>query len=157
HFGVDVRNVAWRPDSQGLAFVANAHQRDEYTYERSDLWTVTLDGQVKRLTDDGYNHSGPAWSPDGKYLAFRREESLNMVIEAKQNHGAAIDVYRMPATGGQMDNLTAEWDLLPGEPTWSKDGRYVYFSGGVGGDTQMFRSAVNNGAVEQVTQGERTF
>jgi len=157
HFGVDVRNVVWRPDSQALVFVANSHQRDEYTYERSDLWTVTLDGQIKRLTDDGYNHSAPAWSPDGKYIAFRREESLNMIIAAKQNHGAAIDVYRMPASGGQMDNLTAEWDLLPGEPTWSKDGRYVYFSGGVGGDTQLFRSAVNNGTVEQVTQGERNF
>src|SRR5581483_7357208 len=68
HFGVDVRNVVWRPDSKALAFVANSHQRDEYTYDRSDLWTVTLDGQVKRLTDDGYNHSAPTWSPDGKYL-----------------------------------------------------------------------------------------
>src|SRR6185436_2359499 len=30
---VTVRGPAWRPDSQALAFVANVHERDEYTYE----------------------------------------------------------------------------------------------------------------------------
>jgi dipeptidyl aminopeptidase/acylaminoacyl peptidase len=37
HFGVDIQDVAWSPDSRSLAFVANMHQRDEYTYERTGL------------------------------------------------------------------------------------------------------------------------
>ncbi|HEY6330658.1 MAG TPA: S9 family peptidase [Blastocatellia bacterium] len=155
NLGVDVHSPAWRPDGSALAFTANTHQRDEYQYERADLWTVTLDGEIKRLTDDGYNHSSPAWSPDGQTLAFRRETSLTMVIAAKQDHGAAVDIYRMPASGGQMVNLTADWDLLPGEPLWSPDGNRIYFSGGIGGASHLFCVNSSGGKVEQVTTGDR--
>ena len=49
---VSARNPAWRHDGEALVFVADAHQRDEHSYERSDLWTVTVDGALQRLTDD---------------------------------------------------------------------------------------------------------
>ena len=153
--GFDVHNPVWSPDSKSLAFTANSHDRDEYTYERADLWTTTIDGKTQRLTDDGYNYGFPDWSPDGKYLTFGREQGLNQVIKSKQDHGAPIDIYKMSATGGKMENLTSDWDLLPGEPQWSNDGRYVYFSGGVGGDTHLFRVPVDGGKVQQITQGER--
>ena len=38
--GVDVRNPVWSPDSKSLAFAANSHERDEYIYDRADLWVV---------------------------------------------------------------------------------------------------------------------
>jgi dipeptidyl aminopeptidase/acylaminoacyl peptidase len=38
---------------------------------------------------------------------------------------------------------------------WSADGRYVYFTGGVGGANHVFRVSPNGGAVEQVTRGQR--
>jgi dipeptidyl aminopeptidase/acylaminoacyl peptidase len=155
HLGVDIRTPVWRPDSSALAFTANSHQRDEYIYERADLWVATTDGQIQRITDDGSAYSSPAWSPDGRSLTFRREQSLDMVIRAKQNHGAPVDVYSIPASGGQMNNLTANWDLLPGEPQWSADGRHIFFSGGIGGATHMFRVNADGGLVEQVTQGDR--
>jgi dipeptidyl aminopeptidase/acylaminoacyl peptidase len=155
HLGVNVHSPAWSPDSRALVFVANSHQRDEYSYERADLWVSTLGGETRRLTDDGYNYSLPCWSPDGRSLAFRREQNLNKVIESKQNHGEPIDVYVMPASGGKMENLTANWDLLPGEPMWSHDGRNVFFGGGTGGNTHLFQAPAKGGAVEQVTKGER--
>ena len=58
HLGVDVKTPAWRADSGALVFTADLHQRDEYAYERADLWTVTLDGQPQRITqDDGWSPS----------------------------------------------------------------------------------------------------
>jgi dipeptidyl aminopeptidase/acylaminoacyl peptidase len=155
--GVDVQEAAWRPDSSALAVVANAHQRDEYTYERSDLWVVDLEGQIRRLTDDGYDHDSPEWSPDGRALTFRRRQGLSLVIQAKQKHGSAVDLYRMPAEGGAMVNLTAAWDLIPGAPSWHPRGDAIYFGAAAGGDTHLFRLAVSGGGVEQVTRGERTF
>ncbi|HZS07526.1 MAG TPA: S9 family peptidase [Blastocatellia bacterium] len=154
--GVDVQSVAWRPDSGALVIEANTYQRDELQYERSDLWVVTLDGASRRLTDDGYNHSAPAWSPDGKSILFHRAQSLTQVIAARQNHGSPVDIYRMPAEGGAMQNLTANWDLLPGAAVVSADGRYVYFSGGAGGNAHLFRVPMAGGAVEQVTEGDRS-
>ena len=155
HLGVNVQSASWRPDSGALVIEANSHQRDEYTYERSDLWTVSTDGQIKRLTNDGFNHSTPCYSPDGRNIAFRRQQSLSSVIAAKQNHGGAVDIYRMPAEGGEMQNLTPMWDFLPGSTIWSSDGRFVYFSGGVGGSNHLFRVPASGGTVEQITRGER--
>jgi dipeptidyl aminopeptidase/acylaminoacyl peptidase len=152
---VTVRNPAWRPDSGALAFVANVHERDEYTYDRADLWTVTLDGRTTRLTDDGYNHNSLAWSPDGTTIAVRRELGLTAVIASKQNHGAAVDIWTIPAAGGSLKNITASWDLLPGAPEWSADGRYVSFSSGIGGNEHLFRVGAADNRVEQVTTGNR--
>ena len=74
--GVDVIAAAWRPDSAALALIADSHQRDEYSYERADLWVVDLQGQIRRLTDDGFEYDSPAWSPDGRSLVFRRRQRL---------------------------------------------------------------------------------
>lgn len=153
--GVSIQAAHWRPDSRALVLLANTYERDEYVYERADLWTLTLEGQLHRLTDDGYNHSTPTWSPDGRWLAFRRGQSLNQVIESKQNHGSPVDVFRMPAAGGQMENLTANWELIPGSPTWSADGRHLYFSAGVRGNSHLFRVAASAGDVEMITRGDR--
>ena len=165
--GVTVSGVAWRPDGGALAFIANEFQRDEYVYPRADLWTVTLEGKTTRLTNDGYDHDSPAWSPDGRTIAMRREQGLSAVIAAKQNYGAPNDVFIVAADGGsgssrtpQLTNITSGWDLLPGPPSWSPDGRFVYFTGGIGGSDHMFRANVGSGssrtsAVEQITTGDR--
>jgi dipeptidyl aminopeptidase/acylaminoacyl peptidase len=153
--GVDAREPSWRPDSAGFAFVSDSHQRDEYSYERADLWTVDLDGQTHRLTDDGFEYDSPSWSPDGRMLVFRRRQSLSQIIQTKQKHGAAVDIYRMPAAGGPMNNLSAEWDLIPDAPFYSPDGKYIYFAAAVGGDTQLHRMPSTGGPVEQITHGAR--
>jgi dipeptidyl aminopeptidase/acylaminoacyl peptidase len=155
HLGVDAREAAWRPDSTALALVADSHQRDEYSYERADLWTVDLDAQAHRLTNDGFEYDLPAWSPDGKWLVCRRRQSLSQIIEARQKHGAAVDLYRMPAAGGPMTNLTADWDLIPDAPLFNPDGSFIYFAAAVGGDTQMHRIPSAGGKVEQLTRGSR--
>jgi len=153
--GMNVQQVVWRPDSGALAVAANAHQRDEYTYERADLWVVDLAGLIRRLTDDGYHHGSPCWSPDGRFLAFRRSQGLSQVIQSRQKHGAAVDVFRAPAEGGALQNLTPQWDLLPVDPEWSLDGRFVYFGAGAGGNAHLFRVPADGGAVQQVTGGDR--
>lgn len=153
--GVDVQEPVWRPDGRAIAFTADTHQRDEHSYERADVWTVDLAGNVKRLTDDWYNYSSPAWSPDGRMIVVRGAEGLDRIIERRQAHGSPIDLYVMSAAGGELENITAEWDLMPGRPRWSRDGRYIYFTAGVGGNTHLFRVSPEHGRVEQVTEGDR--
>jgi dipeptidyl aminopeptidase/acylaminoacyl peptidase len=161
---VNVAGATWRPDSGALAFVANEHQRDEYTYGRADLWTVTLDGKTTRFTNDGYDHNSPAWSPDGRAIAVRRELGLSAVIASKQRHGAPTDVVVFAADSSpppKMTNLTADWDLLAGAPAFGPDGRFVYFAAGLGGNDHLMRvptTPVGSGfsrTVEQITTGER--
>ena len=153
--GVRVEGVAWRPDSQALVVTADAHQRDEWIYERADLWLVPLEGETRRLTDDGHHHEAPAFSPDGRTLVFRRQLGLSAVIESRQGHGAPVDLYAMPAGGGAMRSLTGAWDFIPGDPAFGADGRWVYFASGVGGDAHLFRAGLEGAAVEAVTRGAR--
>ena len=151
---VDAAGLAWGPDGRRLAFTADAHQRDEHSYERSDLWTVDLDGAVTRLTDDEYSYSSPAWSADGRRILARGNEGLDVIIREGRDRGAASDLFAFDSSGGGRSNLTAEWDLIPGGPIPSPDGD-IYFSAGVRGNTHLLRVSVDGGDVEQVTDGDR--
>ena len=114
--GVSVRAIAWRPDSGALAFVADTHQRDEYSYDRADLFTVTLAGALARVTDDGFDHGAPAWTGKGDALVAIREQSLNQVLAAKQQHGSPTDLYRFAPGGGTPVNLTRRVGSASGRP-----------------------------------------
>jgi dipeptidyl aminopeptidase/acylaminoacyl peptidase len=156
--GVDVQDFAWRPDSQAIAFVANTHARDEYTYERADVFVIGMaeGASPTRLTNDGYDHDSVAWSPDGSAVYVRRQLGLTQVIASKQQHGAPVDLYRILIRNpGALSNLTATWDLLPGRPMPAPDGRTVYFSAGKSGNEHLFSVPADGGAVRQITQGDR--
>jgi len=152
--GVDVGSVAWRPDSRALVVSADTHQRDEWSYERADLWLVPLEGETRRLTDDGHHHSDSAFSADGGSLVFTRQLGLSQVIQAKQDKGAPVDLYRMDLGSGALRNLTADWDLVPGAPVWCADGS-VLVEAETGGEAQLFRVSAAGGRVEPVTNGHR--
>jgi dipeptidyl aminopeptidase/acylaminoacyl peptidase len=153
----DVRpaGLAWHPAGTGLLFLADTDWRDELKYESPDLWTVTLDGKVTRLTDDGYVYSDASYSPDGKYLSYVRDPGTDLIIQQKLNHGGPSDLYVRPVEGGAPINLTATWDLEPGPTRWSPDARFIYFTAAIGGESHLFRASVPGGAVEQVTKGAR--
>jgi dipeptidyl aminopeptidase/acylaminoacyl peptidase len=150
-------NLTWHPNGSLIAFTADPDWRDELKYESPDLYTVTTDGTLTRLTNDGYVHSDPSYSPDGKFLAVTRSFGTDMIIQQKLNHGGPRDLFIRSTAGGEPVNLTAGWDLEPGDTQWSPDSKYLYFSAEIGGESQLFRVAAGTtpGAVEQVTRGER--
>jgi dipeptidyl aminopeptidase/acylaminoacyl peptidase len=152
---VDVRAPAWRPDGEALAFVADTHERDEHTYERSDLWVVTLDGTLTRLTDDEMDYSAVSWSPDGRRIVVRGATGLDVVIRERWGHGAPVDLWVFSADGSERTNLTADFDLIPGEPRWSPDGRWIWFTAQTGGSTHLFRIAASGGTPQPLTAGDR--
>jgi dipeptidyl aminopeptidase/acylaminoacyl peptidase len=153
----DVRpgNIAWHPNGSLLAYTADPDWRDDLKYENADLWTVTTDGHVTRLTNDGYVYGDVGFSPDGRFLSYSRGFGTDMIIQQKLNHGGSDDLFIRPVAGGEPINLTAAWDLEPGPAMWSPDSRYVYFTAATGGETHLFRVASSGGAVEQVTKGAR--
>jgi dipeptidyl aminopeptidase/acylaminoacyl peptidase len=161
-FGFDVAAVAWSPDAERMVLVADSHQRDEYVYERSDLWLVEREArgcEAKRLTDDGFAHESPVFSPDGRRIAFLREKGLSLLIQEKADRGAPLDVYVMDLDSGRPTNVTAAWDLRPGAPSFSSDGEYLYFEAEISGANHLFRARADGkdakSSVSQVTSGER--
>ncbi len=93
----------------------------------NDLWTVGRDGgDAKRLTSDVGAESAPAFSPDGRWIAFSGE------------YGGDVDVYVVAAEGGQPRRLT--WhpadDVVQG---WTPDGRVLFQSGRAGQPTRLWQ------------------
>jgi dipeptidyl aminopeptidase/acylaminoacyl peptidase len=158
---MDVRpgGLEWHPGGQMLVFTADPEWRNELTYADPDLYVVTTDGKLTRLTDDGYVHGDAGFSPDGRFLSYSRSFGTDMIIEQKLNHGGPRDIYVRPIRAnnqiGEPVNLTAKWDNDPGAVQWSPDSRYIYFTAGIGGESHLFRIAVPSGPVEQVTKGTR--
>ncbi len=154
--GVNASGLAWSPDGTRIAFTADTHQRDEHSYERADLWVITVDGTVTRLTDDEYNYGGPAWSADGSEIVVRGNEGLDVIIREARDRGAPSDLFVFDAGSGErVRNLTEDWDLIPGGATVSADGGHMYFSASVTGNSHLFRVPAGGGTVEQVTDGDR--
>lgn len=145
----------WTPDGGAIVFTADDTFRDERAYGATDLFRVTIDGQLTRLTDDGYNYSSVEFSPDGRWMSYTRSFSTDMIIELKLDHGGPRDIYIEPADGGEAVNLTEDWDLDPASLQWSPDSRYLYFTAGIAGATHVLRVAADGGPVEQITTGER--
>lgn len=80
----------------------------------NDICLLTQDG-VRRLTDNTCDDEYPAWSPDGRQIAFA------------SNRSGSFNIYVMDADGGGVRAVTesAEDD---GEPSWFPDGEHVAFS-----------------------------
>lgn len=88
---------------------------------RTSLWRVpAAGGEPERLTS-GPADSAPAWSPDGRTIAFVRAD------------GGPGQVWLLPATGGEATSLTS-LTIGAGAPVWSPDGTRIAFTAPV--DTQ---------------------
>jgi Tol biopolymer transport system component/DNA-binding winged helix-turn-helix (wHTH) protein len=72
---------AWSPDGKTIAFQSGAltdFASNNRTLPPSALWLVSADGgEPRQLTEAGNpvgGHGAPAWSPDGKKIAFNAED-----------------------------------------------------------------------------------
>jgi Tol biopolymer transport system component len=81
-----------------------------------EIYTVNPDGSgLAKITNNSATDMWPAWSPDGKKIAFTRHIQ-----------GGDEDVYVMNADGSGQKRLTDE-GVDDSYPTWSPDGSKIAF------------------------------
>lgn len=83
----------------------------------SELW-MWEGGAARRLTE-GPADSTPAWSPDGKRLAFA-------AMVERAGKGPDVDLFVMDADGKNRRHLVDEPLAQETHPVWSFDGRYLF-------------------------------
>jgi len=115
-------DFAFTPDGRALVFSARDAGREEAWSTDFDLYRVPVDGSAPPMNltpDNDAWDSQPAFSPDGKTLAYL----------ATRVPGYEADRFRVVLRSwpeGPSRVLTEEWDRSPQAIAWSADGRVIY-------------------------------
>jgi Tol biopolymer transport system component/serine/threonine protein kinase len=112
---------SWSPDGLQLVFISPCAGRGEFyetIYNESSLYMIKADGTgLKQLTPSPGSDFDPAWSPDGKRIAFTSvRDGFRQIY--------ALDVDSLDIT-----LLTNTTDLIESsQPSWSPDGKNIAYT-----------------------------
>jgi dipeptidyl aminopeptidase/acylaminoacyl peptidase len=110
-----VTSVALSPDGTLVAYVVREANWDENAFE-TEIWLADAAGhETRRLTNAKKSSDAPAFSPDGKRLAFASDR------------GEKRQVYLIDPRGGEAEALTSAEDGISAF-AWSPDGSAIAFT-----------------------------
>jgi dipeptidyl aminopeptidase/acylaminoacyl peptidase len=121
--------LSWTKDSQALIFSSNRSDNWEYEPAESDLFKVTMDGELTQLTSAPGSESAPVVSPNGKLIAYSKRDNKKLAYRNRYLHVMNID-------GSEDRNLSAEIDNSLSNFQW-KNNTHLYFQQMLRGQTQV--------------------
>ncbi|MBA2434037.1 MAG: S9 family peptidase [Chthoniobacterales bacterium] len=148
---------SWSPDGKKIAFVSKRGENADRT-ENWDIYLIEPKPGAKErqltATPEADGHpdweSAPAWSPDGKTIAYIHGGDPKKIAYA--THSLAT----ISAAGGEPKFLTAALDRNFIQPHWAADGKSIFALLEDDGAATLVRVAAEGGDLETVAGGRRT-
>jgi imidazolonepropionase-like amidohydrolase/Tol biopolymer transport system component len=155
-------SIAWEqqarfsPDGRQIAFLSDAGGGD-------NVWVMNADGSGTRaVTKEDYRLlNNPVWHPGGQYIAARKHYT------GRRSAGSGeVWLYHLQGGKGVALNEKPNWQKDLGEPAFSPDAQYLYYSRDTTpGNTfeynkdankplfAIFRQSLHDGSSEAFVQG----
>ena len=134
------RSLSWSADGKLLAYQDKSPPAEPYS-----IYLLSVEsGEKSKLTSPPAQVRGdgtPAFSPDGKTVAFVRKGALSRT-----------NLYTVPAEGGTPKRLTFDRQRIVGL-TWTPDSREIIFSSNRAGDRSLWRISVAGGTLGRLPTG----
>jgi Tol biopolymer transport system component len=137
-----IGTYSWSADGRALAYDKLA-----YIAERNErIWFRELDGSERAISPDyrdGYAYN-PAYSPDGKHLAYLAD------LDGMERMGVALMI--SAADGADPKEIGTFEQLY--YLTWSPKGEKLYFFAGQYQDEMVYEVDVRDGSVQLLAEGK---
>ena len=143
---VYVYEYEWTPDGQAWVATA-AHGSGDANWYVARLYVVSLqDGQMREIYKPTLQIADPRISPNGKNVAF-----IEGLMSDEGSTGG--DIYVVPTTGGEAQNLTPNIKASPSALAWTGNER-ITFSENVDGNSGFGSVGSKGGALQLLWTGE---
>ena len=121
------------PDGKRIAFAS-----------RGWLWLFDpASGVATRLTHGSGTDSRPKWSPDGRTIAFVRDD------------GRALSIGAIDVTSGVESRVVTDSAIVL-DPAFAADGKSLFYSSGISGDIDIWRIDLATKATTRITSSLNT-
>ena len=142
HYG----SLAWTSDSKEIYFSAYRSNDWELVSDEADIYAVNIDTkELKQITSEPGAERSPSISPNGKTLAFIKEERRPLAYTPDRIAIVNVD-------GGKSRLLTKNLDGDANDIIWADDNRSIYFAYDERGIRKV--GQVNlNGSIKEIVSG----
>ncbi len=136
-------------DSKTIAFSSHRVEDAEHAFRESEIYSANVEsGAVVQLTHHAGPDNSPAYSPDGKLIAYMSADSVDHSAWSESR------LTVMNSDGSNRRVLTANLDRPISGMLWATDGGGVYFNVESEGSKNLYFASVS-GQVRAVTTGKQ--
>jgi dipeptidyl aminopeptidase/acylaminoacyl peptidase len=137
----------WSPDGTRFAVIA-AHGNGDNNWYIAQLYMLDAGvlGLLKSIYKPPLQIANPAWSPDGKKIAF-----IAGLMSDEPSIGG--DIYTISANGGEATNITPDMKATANSLAWTPEGEIV-FGESVEGDAGVATVDPASGRIDSLWRGQ---
>lgn len=132
---------AWSPDGKRIVFASTRRPTETPGRAWTSIFVMNADGSGPQcVSPDESSDYSPAWSPKGDWIAF--------ATGSGRREGADIFVMKPDGTGRRLVIKNGGW------PSFSADGRSIYFHSARQGKWGIWRVQLDGSALERMSSAD---